>query len=219
MTQRQQLAFLGCAQLDVLLGARTIADVGEHHAAVEAQLDRAIQLARGHGGHGGVRPGKELAAEAGAEKTRHHAHVFDRHAQHLRHHDAMVHDALRGFVERDAIAIPHDDRGVQLDGIVRLDGRDVGCVDFDGRGGKGRIGIAALGDRFALAVVIVEAGAHGWRFRGSYSTFTAAAAAVACSSVSAMTTATYWPQWRITSSSKGERTSLLVALSSPGTVR
>ena len=74
-----------------------------------------FELARGDGSHGRMRPGKELAAEAGAEKTRDDADILDRQAKHLRHHDAMIHDALRGFVERDAVALPHGHGGMQFD--------------------------------------------------------------------------------------------------------
>src|SRR5579863_1968948 len=60
----EKLAFLRCPELDALLGARTEADRRKHHASIETELDGAAQLARSDGGHGGVRPGKELAAEA-----------------------------------------------------------------------------------------------------------------------------------------------------------
>ncbi len=158
MPQRQQLALFGCAQLDVLLGARPIADVGKHHAPREAELHGAIELARGHRGHRGMRPGKQLAAKARAKKARDHADILNRHAEHLRHHHAMIHDALRSFVERHMIALPNHYRRVHLNGVVRLDRRDVGLVDLHRRGRKRRIGIAALGDGLALALVIIKAG-------------------------------------------------------------
>ena len=110
----------------MLLRARTIADRGKHHAAIEAQLHWAIELARGYCSHRRVRPWKKLSAEARTEKARDYADIFDRQAEHLRHHHAMIHNPLRSLVERDAIAVPHRDGGMQLDRIVRFNRRDVG---------------------------------------------------------------------------------------------
>jgi hypothetical protein len=101
-------------------------------------------------------PGKELAAEAGAEEAGDHADVFNRQPEHLGHYHAVVHDALRGFVERDAVAIPDGDGGVQFDGIMRLVGSDVGGVDLDWSFQEGRVGVAALGDGFALVFEVVQ---------------------------------------------------------------
>ncbi len=56
----------------------------------------------------------------------------------------VVDDALRAFVERDAGSAPHGDGGVHFHRVVGLDRRAVGCVDLYGRGGEGRVRIAAM---------------------------------------------------------------------------
>ena len=45
VADRGELAILRCAQANALLGARTMAGVGKHHAAVDADFHRPIQLA------------------------------------------------------------------------------------------------------------------------------------------------------------------------------
>jgi hypothetical protein len=67
--------------------------------AVDGELDRAIELAGGGGGQRGVRPGKELASEAGAEEAGDDLDVFARHAERFRHDMLVIDHALRGFVE------------------------------------------------------------------------------------------------------------------------
>jgi hypothetical protein len=73
------------AEADALLGARAVSGVREHHVAREHELDGAIELARGHGAQRGVRPGEELAAEAGADEARDDVDVFLGDAEDLRH--------------------------------------------------------------------------------------------------------------------------------------
>ena len=83
----------------------------------DAQFHGTPQFARGHGIHRAMGPWKELAAESGSKKARNHAHILHRNAKRLRHHHAMIHDALRGLIHRQVVAIPYGDRGVQLYGL------------------------------------------------------------------------------------------------------
>ena len=63
-------ALTAVAEPDALLGARAVANVLEHHVTGDDGLDGTVEIARGRCGDEAVRPGPELAAEAGAEETR-----------------------------------------------------------------------------------------------------------------------------------------------------
>ena len=65
-----ELAVRRCAQANALLGARTMADIGKHHAPVDAELHRPVQLARSRSSQRRLRPRRKLAAESGADKAR-----------------------------------------------------------------------------------------------------------------------------------------------------
>ena len=81
-------------------------------------------------------------------------------AKHLRHHHAVIHDALRSFIHRHAIAVPHRDRCMHLNGIVRFDRRDVGLIDLYRRSRQTRRSRSPRFDAvLAFALVIVEADA------------------------------------------------------------
>ena len=67
--QRDKFAVRRGAEADALLGARAMAYILKHHVAGQHQLDRPVEVARRGGGDHAVRPGPQLAAEAGAEKA------------------------------------------------------------------------------------------------------------------------------------------------------
>ena len=92
-----------------------------------------------------MRPGPELAAESGAEEPRDDANVFNGNAKHLGYHVLRVAHCLGGLVEGEVLAIEVGHRGVELDGVMGLGGSGVGMVNLDRGGGKGRVGVAAMG--------------------------------------------------------------------------
>ena len=106
MTDRGQLAVVGRAERDVLLGVRPMADRREHLAAVEHELDRPTELARRHRGQHDMRPDRTLAAEAAADERRDHVHVFDGMPNRLRERLAAAEHALRRVVDGQPIALP-----------------------------------------------------------------------------------------------------------------
>src|SRR6185437_13558343 len=137
----------------------------KHHAPRDAEFAWAIEPTRGNRGHGGMRPWEELSAEAGTKKSCDDADVLDWKPQHLRHDNAMIHDALSGFVKCHAVAIPHGDGRMQFDGVVRLNGRSEDGVDLHRRGCERRIRIAALRDGFARTGVVTQLHIDIGRFR------------------------------------------------------
>jgi len=80
-------------------------DVLEHHLSTDHQFDRATRFPRCGCGKQRMRPRPQLAAETAAEILGDDAHPFVGHAQHLRHCRAVIHDGLRGFEERKAMAV------------------------------------------------------------------------------------------------------------------
>src|ERR1039457_7011959 len=78
----------------------------------------------------------------------------------------MIYDALRGLVEGDVVALPNNNRSVQLNGVVSLDGGDVGGIDLYRRVGKCTVEVSALGTRLSCTSVVIETDAEvgGLRF-------------------------------------------------------
>ncbi len=77
-----------------------------------------------------MRPGEELAAEAGADEAGDDLDILAREAKDLGHHVVMVDDTLGALVEGDALTTPDGGGGVHLHGIVRLDGGGSRCRRF-----------------------------------------------------------------------------------------
>ena len=103
-----------------------------------------LSLTRGDGAESRVRPGEELAAEAGADEAGDDLDVLRREAEDRGHDIVVVDDALGALVEGDARAMPDGGGGVHLHGVVGFDRGAVDGVDLDRSGGKGGIGVAAL---------------------------------------------------------------------------
>src|SRR5450755_3395182 len=99
-----------------------------------------------------MRPGPQLAAEAGAEELRDDANLLARNAEDRAHDFLMIHYRLGRFVEREPVAVRKRDRCVQLDRIVRLGCRYIDTIDRDRRSHKGSFGIAALTLDVRLAI-------------------------------------------------------------------
>ena len=144
LTQRKELAIRTRAETNPLLGARTMADIGEHHLAGERELDWPVEPPSSNRGEGRMRPGKELAAEARADEKRDYFYVFLRDAENLRHDVEVVHDSLGTLVKRELFAIVDRDRSVHLHRVVGLDGGGVRVVDLDRSRREDTFGIASV---------------------------------------------------------------------------
>ncbi len=124
-------------QAHALLRVGTVAHVVEHHLAGHHQLDGPPQIAGRSASEQGVRPRKQLAAKSGPQVFHDHAYLVLRHAEHLRHDEALVDDRLRRFVKRIVRAIEHGHCRMQFDGVVRFNGRRIGLVQLQRiRGGR-----------------------------------------------------------------------------------
>ena len=128
LLQRRQLAVFGGGQAHALLRVGPMAHGLEHHLAGDLDLDRVAQLACRGGGEHRVGPGPQLAAKARPQVFRHDPHVLGLDAQHLYHDRLVVHDGLRGFIQRVAGAIEHGNRRVQFDRVVGLGRRRIDRV-------------------------------------------------------------------------------------------
>ena len=114
-----------------LLRVGAVADRLEHHLAAEDEFDGPPELPCRRRGQWTLRPGEQLAAEAGTDELADDANVFARQGEHLRQYALEIDDALRGFVERQLRAFPDRSRSMRFERILRLGGSDIGLIELD----------------------------------------------------------------------------------------
>src|SRR5262249_40176683 len=142
--QRDKLAIGSGAKAHALLRAGAMADGLKHHLATDDELDGLAKLSCRGGCQRTVGPRKQFAAKAGTDEFCDDTNIFLRQSEHLGKHALQVEDALRRFVERKLRAFPNRGGGMQLEGIVRFGGRDVGLIELDLRGFESGLDVAAL---------------------------------------------------------------------------
>lgn len=194
MTQRGQAAFVGGADLDVLLLLLAVTAGGEHLLPGQHQFDRTPHPSCGHGGQRDVRPDRPLATEPATDETGEDPHLRPRDAQVLGDRGLGGHDALRGVVEGEPVAVPHRGGGRRLDRVVVVGGEAERRGEPGGGGGETGVDIAARtapGD---------EAGEDRLRFVGLAAAFvqggrrrTPLIVDSACPSSSSATADMIWP--------------------------
>ena len=122
----------------------------EHHRPAQHQLYRPAKFDRRRRGQRGLRPRPQLRAKSRTDELSDHPHLVPRQTEHVGKHVAMVHDTLRGFVERELVAIPDRYGRMRLDRIMGLWRYRIMGIYRDRRGRIGLLCIATLANDFCF---------------------------------------------------------------------
>jgi hypothetical protein len=123
---------------------RAVAGEGGHLLAGGGQLHRPSGGAGGHHRRDRRRSWHSLGTEAASDMVGDDVDLVVAEPERLGDRLTGHRGALVGVIDRDPVALPHGDRGVQLDRVVVLGRGRVGLIDGHRRGRIGVVEVAAL---------------------------------------------------------------------------